>query len=167
MRNLCVTSTRDHFFVFSVFFFPSPKKLVRLFGSFACNVYRFLFLFCVFTLCSYVVLLFCASALCFCFLVLLHFVLLTCVVCLDACSVCSFTCNVCCLVCFAFCFCFVPFLCVFAFLSLLRVFALCFCFVFLHFVLLTCVVCLQAMQVPGLPAYNSIVCKAPVPAPST
>ena len=101
-----------------------------------------------------------ASALCFCF-VLLHFVLLTCVACLAACSVCllaMFASLFVLLYVFALCLCFKLSLCVFA---------LGFCFVLLHFILLTCVVCLQTMQVPGLPAYNSIVLKAPVPEPST
>ena len=113
-----------------------------------------------------------ASALCFCF-VRLHFVLLTCVVCLAACA-----CSVCLLAMFAallvlLCIFDLVFLLLYVFALYLRfvlslcVFALGFCFGLLHFVLLTCVVCLQTMQVPGLPAYNSIILNAPVPEPST
>ena len=142
---------------------------VRLHTLLAAFCFCVVFFLVVLALCFCFVLPLCALTLCFCFLVILHFVLLTCVVpvCLAACSVAMFPALCILFYVFALCLCFVSLCYVFAFVSFLRVFALCFCFVLLHFVLLTCVVCLQTMQVPGLPAYNSAVFKAPVPASST
>ena len=147
MKPLCNLYARP-LCLFS-FFLLRPKKLVRLFGSFACNVCRFLFLLCVFVLCSFFVfLLSCVFALCFIYLCCMFGRL--------------FGCNVSCFVCFTLCFCFVSLLCVFAlclcfvslllcpcFVCLLCTFALCF--------INLCCICLQTMQVPGLPAYNSVV----------
>ena len=128
-RPLCLFS----FFLLQV---PRPKKLVRLFGSFACNVCRFLFLFCVLALCFCFVRLLCVFILCVCFVLLLscafalRFINLCCTVCLAACSVRLLTimfAALCVLLSvFASCLCFASLLLCLCFVSLLCVFALCF-----------------------------------------
>ena len=85
-------------------------------------------LLCVLAVCLCFVLTLRVFAVCFCVLVLLQFDSLTCVVLYIWSPV---------------RFCFVSLICVFAFVSLLRVSVLCFCFVLLKFVLLTYVVCVH------------------------